>query len=125
MDNLYIEATQDTPEVNFDATTGILEISGKSLPENIKEFYAPVNDWITDYGQQPQPLTLLKMRMEYFNTASSKAIMDLLELLNIQHKNGHEVKVEWHYQIDDEDMQETGQDYAGLLSMRFDIIAHQ
>lgn len=125
MDILNIPESPDTPAVNLDPTTGIIEMSGKSLPENIKEFYGPIINWLTAYSASPQPQTLLRMRMDYFNTASSKMIMEILEVLDRMHLNGHNVKVEWRYSVDDEDMLESGEDYAALLNIKFDFIACQ
>lgn len=123
MDNLNIPETPDTPIINFDASTGLLEVTGKSLPEDVREFYSPVLAWLNEYCANPKETTLLKMRMDYFNTASSKMLLELLELLNKLHQNGGNVRVEWSYHEDDEDMEEAGADYSDMLDLPFELIS--
>lgn len=123
MDNLNIPETPDTPTINLDASTGVLEISGKSLPEDVREFYTPVLAWLNEYCSKPKEKTLLKMRMDYFNTASSKMLLEVLETLNKLHRSGGDVRVEWSYHEDDEDMAEAGEDYSDMLDLPFELIS--
>jgi len=125
MDTLYIKGTAETPTVNFDAKVNTFEISGKSLPEDVKEFYHPILKWLVEYCQSPSDSTILKVRMEYFNTASSKMILELFELLNKLHLSGKNVAIEWYYQEDDEDMMDAGNDYADMLDLPFKIFGYQ
>lgn len=123
MDTLSIKGTTETPTVIFDPANNLFEISGKSLPEDVKEFYNPVLKWITEYSAAPNPTTILKVKMDYFNTASSKMILELFELLNTMHSNGKDVAIEWHYHEDDEDMLDAGNDYADMLEVPFKMVS--
>jgi len=125
MDKFYIKGTAETPTVSFDSTGNTFEISGKSLPEDVKEFYHPIIKWLTEYCQSPNDVTTLKVRMEYFNTASSKMILELFELLNKLHLSGRNAAIEWYYQEDDEDMMDAGNDYADMLDLPFKIFGYQ
>ena len=123
MNNLIIEESIKTPSVSFAATTGILELKGKSIPENSLEFYRPVFEWIDNYGQSPNSSTELKVRLEYFNTSSSKCLLDVfrrLETINLSGKSS--VKVSWFYDVDDEDMMEAGEDYSALVKIPFEMM---
>ena len=123
MNNLIIEETIKTPSVAFAAETGTLELKGKSIPENSLEFYRPVFEWIDNYGQSPNTSTELKIRLEYFNTSSSKCLLDVfrrLESLNLSGKSS--VKVSWYYDADDEDMMEAGEDYSALVKIPFELM---
>ena len=48
MDALKLEGSPKTPDVNFDAGAGLLELKGRSIPENSIEFYKPLFDWMMD-----------------------------------------------------------------------------
>lgn len=118
-----IEGSGKTPEVKFVADSGMLEISGKSIPENSFGFYQPLFSWIDLYSNAPAPATEIKVSLEYFNTSSSKCLLDIFRKLELIKKSGKSrVSVSWYYEADDEDMMEAGQDYDSLVGLDFNII---
>jgi hypothetical protein len=125
MDVISIKGTQETPEVLLDSSKGVFELSGKSLPEDVKEFYNPILKWFDEYSKSPNKQTIVKIKMDYFNTASSKMILELFEVIQKVHTSGNETLVEWYYQEDDEDMQDAGQDYSDLIEVPFKLISYQ
>jgi hypothetical protein len=121
MEHLKIEGSKQSPYVDFNADTGKLELSGRSIPENSFEFYNPLLEWLMEYAQNPKPLTILKVYLEYFNTSSSKYILEVLKKLKeVLKADGAEVKVEWCYDEDDEEMMETGEDYEDVTGLEFE-----
>ena len=123
MENIIIEGSNKTPHIAFDSVSGILELSGKSIPENSFAFYQPLLVWLDNYIVQPAATTVVKVQLEYFNTSSSKCLLDIfrkLEILRTSQKST--VKVAWYYEEEDEDMQEAGQDYDSLVDVPFEII---
>jgi hypothetical protein len=122
MAKLLIEGTGKTPHVNFEGTTGVLELKGRSIPENSIEFYKPLIDWLDHYARAPQATTVFRVQLEYFNTSSSKCILDLFKKLEGVRSAGNEVQVHWHYETDDEDMLEAGEDYQAILNLPFRMI---
>jgi hypothetical protein len=122
MTALQLEGTPKTPSVNFDPSTGLLELKGRSIPENSIDFYRPLIDWIDKYGRNPQQKTALHVQLEYFNTSSSKCILDVFKKLESIRAEGNEVTVLWHYEADDEDMLEAGEDYSGIINVPFKMI---
>ena len=122
MEKLHIEGSAKTPSVSFDAEVGILEMRGRSIPENSIEFFQPLMDWIDAYGANPIAKTQVDMKLEYFNTSSSKCILDLFKRLEKIYNNGSSnVVINWFYEVDDEDMQEAGEDYAAIVDLNFEI----
>ncbi len=122
MDAIHIEMTAKTPEVKLDATTGELVLKGRSIPENSIEFYSPVFEWIDKYCRKPQPETVLHIQLEYFNTSSSKCLLDILKKLqNLSQNALSKVKVVWYYEEDDEDMLEAGEDYQAIIRIPFEM----
>lgn len=117
------EGTPKTPEINFIAEQGLLEIKGKSIPENSIEFYKPLLDWIDEYAKSPNKTTELKVQLEYFNTSSSKCLLDVFRRLEAIQKNGtSQVEVKWMYEEQDEDMMEAGDDYQTIVGIPFSLI---
>ena len=116
MNNLFIPRTSKTPDIFFDAEQGILEIKGRSIPENSVAFYAPVMQWLDEYESRPSD-TQLVIRLEYFNTSSSKCLIDIFRKLEKLHQPGAQVRVDWYYEEDDEDMKESGEDFRDLVNM--------
>ena len=115
MEALYMEGTQETPKVNFNKSDGMFELSGRSLPEDAVEFYGPVIKWIKSYATAPNEVTVFKFKLDYFNTASSKLVHEILNLL----KDIQGIQIEWHYLEDDEDILEAGKEFEEQMSISF------
>lgn len=120
MENINLEGTPKTPTVKFDAGAGTLELSGRSIPENSIEFYKPLLDWIDRYAAVAKSSTNVNIKLEYFNTSSSKCILDVFKKLETV-KNT-EMVVNWYYEEDDEDMLEAGEDYQAIINIPFKMI---
>ena len=125
METLRIEQTDDSPLIILDADQKRFEISGKSLPEDVVEFYLPVLNWLRNYKSEPAEKTDFNFKLIYFNTASSKLILDILMILEEIKENGHEVLVRWHSMKSDEDMQEAGQEYEEMVELDFEHITYE
>jgi hypothetical protein len=79
--------------------------------------------WIDAYAVGPATKTEMKISLEYFNTSSSKCLLDILRKLETLHKSGKStVTITWYYEEDDEDMMEAGQDYESLVGLTFNIV---
>ena len=122
MENIELSGTPKTPSVNFNCENGIIELKGRSIPENSVEFYKPLNDWIKEYGLNPQELTIFEVKLEYFNTSSSKCLLDIFKILESINGNNTEVKINWYFEKDDGDMEEAGEDYQALIPLTFKMI---
>ncbi len=117
MEVLNLEGTEDTPKIFLDKGNGIFEISGRSLPEDSAEFYQPVLDWIEEYSAEAHPTTEFVFKLEYFNTASSKLILDVL--MALEDIDG--MKIIWYFDEDDEDMEEAGEEFSELVEIPFEF----
>ncbi len=122
MEPIIIEGTPKTPSVRFDAKQGLVEIKGRSIPENSIEFYKPLVDWLEQYSGTPAEKTVVNIHLEYFNTSSSKCILDVFKKLETIHKAKNDVVVNWYYEEDDEDMLEAGEDYESIIRIPFKMI---
>ncbi len=124
MEAKRIDGTDESPEVILDKTTNEFVFKGKSLPEDVKEFYTPIHSWIEEYAKDPNEETIVEFSMEYFNSASSKQILDILEKFAVIVATGKKITVKWHFMEDDEDMEDAGDSYADIVDMPFELISY-
>ena len=124
MEVIKIKGTDDTPNIVLDADNGTFEISGRSLPEDVAAFYEPILDWLDRYAETPNQSTVFDFKLEYFNTASSKLLLDILLKLEDMAEDGNDVLVRWHYPDDDEDMEEAGEEYADIVDVPFEQVSY-
>lgn len=122
MEKFLLDGSAKTPQINFDHITGVLELRGRSIPENSVEFYAPLNKWLDEYENSPIDKTVVDVRLEYFNTSSSKCILDLFKRLEKMNGKLTQVQVNWYFETEDEDMAEAGEDYQAIVELPFEII---
>ncbi len=119
---LSVAGTASTPRVDFDGQTGRLHIHGVSMPESVLVFYRPILQWVRSYVEHPADRTLVRLDLPYFNTASSKLLLELLSILEDLYLGGAQVEVEWVYREDDLDMEEAGEDFSLLLELPFRMV---
>jgi hypothetical protein len=124
MNSIIISATEDTPGIRLDAANDVFEISGRSLPEDVVKFYKPILDWLDEYAQSPNEDTVFEFKLSYFNTASSKIILDVLMKLEGIHDSGKNISIKWYYPSDDEDMMEAGEEYAEIVGCHIELIEY-
>lgn len=127
MDNieLNIIATEDTPSVQYLNEKSEFRIEGRSLPEDVTSFYKPVFNWLENFAEKQNSPSSFIFKLEYFNTASSKIILDILmKLEDIQNEGKSNVTIEWHYMNGDDDMQEAGDEYKDLVEVPFSLIEY-
>ena len=116
--------TDDSPQVIFDPADKQFEISGKSLPEDAVDFYQPILDWLNAYRAEPLAQTKFNLKLIYFNTASSKLIMDILLIFEEMVEEGHNMLIRWHAHQSDEDMQEAGKEFEEMIAVPFEHLTY-
>ena len=124
MDNkLFIEESSETPKISLDRTTGMFEITGRSLPENSIKFYTPVLQWLEEYVKDPASSTHLTIQLDYFNSASAKKIIEIVIILEKLLSGSHPVNITWRYNQDDELILNRGKEIADLSEIPFEMKA--
>jgi hypothetical protein len=124
MEIMKIKGTDDTPSVILDKESEIFEISGRSLPEDVTTFYEPILNWLDEYAESPNSKTVFTFKLVYFNTASSKLLLDILMKLEEMYENGNDIMIKWYYPEDDEDMEEAGEEYADIVDIPFEQVSY-
>jgi len=113
MENLQIEKTKSTPAIYFDIATNIHSINGESYPENTSAFYEPVINWIEDYIEQlDDKEVIFNIELIYFNSSSSKILMDIFDMLDEACEDGKNIIVNWLHDLEDEALKEYGEEFA-------------
>lgn len=122
MEHLQIARCKDSLAVDFNAETGVLALEGSSYPENPLDFFDPLTDWFTRYTQTIRGSLTVNVTIDYLNTSSSKCLLDFLEMLDEYHQSGGAITLNWYYEEDDEDMQETGEELCEDLELPWTMI---
>jgi len=121
MKKYFVEQTVKTPFINFDPEMGLLEIKGRSVPDDATKLYQPaINEWLNEYIENPAEKTLVNIDLEYFNTSSSMWLFHFFKKLQSLHEKKFEISINWHY--DDEDSYEAGEDFQTLIPIPFTMI---
>ncbi len=126
MENKIIKGSRGVyfiPTVNFNAETGVCELAGESFLEDTIEFYGPLLNWLRDYIKTQKPIKF-NFKLTYFNTSSSRSILDMLNILKRYEMSGGEVVVNWHYDERDIDMEEEIEDYMIESELEINMIPY-
>lgn len=119
MDALIIESAERLPFISLVSETGKLLFSGRSLPEDGREFYISIIQWMKKYALAPAPETECSFRMEYFNSSSRKCFADVFKILSSLNEKGHVVKIIWHFEEEDDEMKDMGEWYQNIFKLNF------
>lgn len=128
MEKKILPATDNTPEVVLDPDNRIFQISGESRPEDKPAFYNPILQWLDEFGQhltkQEDSDTAYEFNLnfEYFDSLSAKFILDICKNLSRLRSDGNSIYLKWHYEKDDEDMQEVGKQMSRISKLPFDFV---
>lgn len=122
MERYSIESTASTPSINFDLKSGVLEIKGRSIPENSVEFYLPLFSALDQYTCNAQSEIAVTIQLEYYNSSSSACIFNVLKKLETINKGGCKVTVNWLYEEEDEDTLNAGKNYQTIINLPFKMI---
>ena len=119
MKRLEIKPTLHSLHIILDAEKNIFSIEGKSFPEDCKQFFQPVIDWLEEYkGNKPKSLNL-NCNIYYLSSASTISVKQIFSKLKEMQGNGCNVAIVWHYDDDDDDILKTGEDYMRITNLPF------
>jgi len=115
------DQTKNSPEIILDPG-GIIRIKGRSILENAADFYQPVLEWIAEYVKNPGQLTCIDISLEYFNSATAKVLITLIQRTSAVTFRNARLKVNWYYEDGDEDILERGEYIESVLETDFNFI---
>ncbi len=124
MENIKIQEIPDAPffpSVNFDVQTGTCEIKGESYMEETYKFYSPLIDWLKRYIEEINKTLTFNFKLTYFNTSSSRQILDIIDTLKKFKQEGGVVNINWFYDPDDPDMCDEVEDFKIETGMDIEL----
>jgi hypothetical protein len=121
MEELRILPTKNTPEIILNPE-GMIRIRGRSIHENVTDFFSPVEEWVTGYIVNPADVTVVDMNLEYFNSASAKVFIHLLQKITYVALKHKKFIFNWYYEEGDEDILERGEYFASVLDVPVNLI---
>ena len=119
---LNIDPTEDTPSVIFDPSASKFEITGRSYPENAREFYLPVVNWLEEFRDTANEPINLVVAIDYFNSSSVKQVFMLLYIIEDIMETGKEAKITWKYKAGDELMHQKGLEFNKFLQVPVELV---
>jgi hypothetical protein len=121
MKEFRLMATKNTPEIVL-SPDGVIRVRGRSLHENATEFFKPVHEWISEYIEGPADITRVDLILEYFNSASAKIFIQLLQKITFVSLKDKKFIFNWYYEDGDDDILERGEYFSSVLDVPFNFI---
>jgi len=122
MNDLQIKGTIKSPTFDFNYEKGELNIKGRSHPEDVLTVYKPVLQWLEEYSKNPKPITTVNITLEYFNTSSSKVILEIFRQLKKLQDAGNSVIVKWYYAESDHELRDDGEMFSDMVKLPIELV---
>ena len=114
------EPLKNVPGIVFYPETKLLDLSGRSIPENPEMIFRRFDEWIADYFETNDTLTV-SIFLEYINSGSSKYLYEILRNLTKYKMSGMAVRLIWKYEEDDEAMLDLGEHYRDSAGIPLEV----
>ncbi|NJM15084.1 MAG: DUF1987 domain-containing protein [Bacteroidales bacterium] len=112
------------PDISFDIETGIFEITGESYLEDTVEFYSPLIEWIKQFTEEyTKPITV-NFKLSYYNTSSSRSLLDILNAIKEYERRGNDVEVNWYHKGSDPEVEEEVEDYMLDTELKINLVEY-
>ena len=122
MDDLIIDPTEKSLAV--DISYGILNFTGRSILTDPKNFFEPITSWVNKYLKDPAEETVINIKLEYIDTASTQSLYQILRQINSVRKIGLVLMVNWYIEDEDPEMKELGEMIEQRLGIEFQYIPY-
>jgi hypothetical protein len=122
MNRLHIHATDKTPEIILDYDSGDITLTGRSIIKDNPLFYNVLLEAVERYVENPAPITIAHIQLDYFGEMSSKSLLEIFRKLESIHRIKSDVSINWYYSFEDKEMRETGEDFEHLLNIPFRLV---
>lgn len=130
MSKYFIEETEFTPEISFDVDARKFSFKGVSRPEDVIKFYHPAIEWLKNFNEEVLshsnakyviPMLHIDFHLSYFNSSSSKMLLQILEIIKKIQEKGIELTIDWYYDASDEQMYDDGMDLSETVDIPFNF----
>ena len=123
-----MEATKSKPGIVLDPDNHFFELEGFSLPEDATEFYVPILKCIYDYSNTSNELlkantnVTVNFKLTYYNSASYRAILEMLQIFSHMHHQGVKINISWYYDSDDSQMADSARELSEVSGVPIVLI---
>ncbi len=123
MDDIIIPGSSSTPSIETNGSQGVLRMAGDSYPENSFEFFNHIIRWVEQFLSKGEHPLRLDLRLNYLNTSSVKAMLDIFDLLQDAHDRKQSVQVDWFFNALNERVEELAEEFREDYTFPFNITA--
>ena len=113
--NIYLIETKRTPTVELELEKNKLNISGRSISENVESIYIPILNRIYETKMD---VFYIFIDLEYLNCRSTKYIFEIIKNSSIK----SEIYVDWKCESYDSDLIEIVDAIGDILNLKINII---
>jgi hypothetical protein len=121
MEKVVRQGTTKTPQVILDPEQGIISLEGRSILEDTISFYDPILSWLVEYTNSPKDTTI-NIAFDYFNSTSARILLIIFQTAQKIKISGNNLVINWYYDENDENIKESGMDFASLVKENFNFI---
>lgn len=127
LESLFIRGTDNSPQIEFNIEHKTYIIEGKSMPENVLEFFKPIIEWLDKYDELYIVNRLInsltvEVKLEYYNTATAKYLADIFGRFKKWTKYVERLSINWYYNEYDDVMLEDGKDLSFAVGIPMEFI---
>jgi len=112
--SIHIQETLISPKVELNPSENIFLISGRLLTSTPESFFKPVLDWLDDF--EPKEKIEFHFNISCSDINCAKRLLFVLYKLRNLKSRGKSVRVHWHYNFNNYEMREIGEDFATMIS---------
>lgn len=125
MQNLHIARTSFSPTVDFRFSQHSLTMAGEAYPEDANGFFRPILMALENYLKSIDGQTVeFNFRLTYFNSAATKMLYNIFELLNESASTSNRIVLNWFHDEEDDTIREFGEGVQDdFKSVDFQLIA--
>jgi|NOAtaT_7_FD_contig_61_3557355_length_1038_multi_1_in_0_out_0_2 hypothetical protein len=115
-------ATKSSPSLTFDSDKCVFRIEGISTLVNAIEFFDSINQWINLNEHRLQKNTEFQFHLPYFNSASMKGILMVMQRIKKGMDLGQTWTIGWHVEEDDEFLLDAAESFQDMINVEIEIL---
>lgn len=120
MEKWTIEPSDRSPRVVLDRQESFLLLEGRSYPEEGMDFFDPIVVRFRSMQDSDNPIRTVHIRLEYYNSSTTKAMADLFTALERSARRGNPAKVIWEYEEDDDGIEQDIEMFRETYQLNFE-----
>lgn len=116
---ITLEGTRTLPSIYF--KDGKLSIYGRAIAINQQQWLSLLIKAMNIYSNSPKNITEIEIRLEYMNSETNRALMNLFSLAEKNQNNNQQVIINWYCDANDPVMLEQANIFKSIVDLPFEI----